>query len=420
VDHGFAVLLANYRGSTGYGKAWEDVLQGDPGRPELIDVRAGRDHLVEKGIADPERVVLTGGILGRLPHPAGPRHAARAWSVGIAIVPVADYIAAYADEAPVLQEFDRTLFGGSPTSCRTCTESAPRSPTSTMCAPRSSSSPAATTPAARSVRSTTTSRPSPSTGCPARLRRLRGRSRLLRGRGDHPPAGPRDRLRCGAPRHATGTALNHLAPARMTAASASLPVTDGVEPVPQLLDAVETGSMTLPTPRSPLAGRSDTTSTGPACPRTRPAKSPSPETSTSGSSSPAVGLHERDIGTLPALDLDDSGRPRPGHRPSARGLPTTRTSASSAGSARRNASRRAALRLSASMRTCMTVQGRAGEVRNLRTPHACGESPGPRGTNPPHPTCVRRKPRAPRYESSAPHMRAEKAQGPEVRNLRTA
>ena len=41
VDHGFAVLSPNYRGSTGYGKAWQDALEGDPGRPELLGRTGG-------------------------------------------------------------------------------------------------------------------------------------------------------------------------------------------------------------------------------------------------------------------------------------------------------------------------------------------------------------------------------------------
>jgi dipeptidyl aminopeptidase/acylaminoacyl peptidase len=114
VDHGYAVLLPNYRGSTGYGKAWEDTLQGDPGRPELVDVLAGLRHLVDEGLADPERTVLTGASWGGYLTLQGLGTQPDAWKVGIAVVPVADYIAAYADEAPVLQEFDRTLFGGSP------------------------------------------------------------------------------------------------------------------------------------------------------------------------------------------------------------------------------------------------------------------------------------------------------------------
>lgn len=114
VDHGFAVLSPNYRGSAGYGKAWQDALQGDPGRPELLDVRAGRDHLVATGVADPERVVLTGSSWGGYLTLLGVGTQPDAWSVAVAVVPVADYVAAFADESPGLQEFDRSLFGGGP------------------------------------------------------------------------------------------------------------------------------------------------------------------------------------------------------------------------------------------------------------------------------------------------------------------
>src|SRR5205807_106431 len=53
VDHGFAVVLVNYRGSTGYGREWRDALEGNPGLTELQDLRAVRDHLVAAGVADP-------------------------------------------------------------------------------------------------------------------------------------------------------------------------------------------------------------------------------------------------------------------------------------------------------------------------------------------------------------------------------
>lgn len=114
VDHGFAVLMPNYRGSTGYGKAWEDALLGDPGRPELADVLAGRDLLVAEGVVDPDRCVLTGASWGGYVTLLGLGLQPEAWAAGVAGVPVADYVSAYADEAPVLQEFDRSLFGGTP------------------------------------------------------------------------------------------------------------------------------------------------------------------------------------------------------------------------------------------------------------------------------------------------------------------
>ena len=114
VDHGFAVLMPNYRGSTGFGKAWEDALEGDPGRPELVDVRAGRDRLVADGIADPARVVLVGASWGGYLTLQGLGTQPESWAAGVATVPVADYPSAYADESPDLQAFDRSLFGGDP------------------------------------------------------------------------------------------------------------------------------------------------------------------------------------------------------------------------------------------------------------------------------------------------------------------
>lgn len=115
VDHGFAVLAPNYRGSTGYGKAWQDALEGDPGRPEVVDITAGRDHLVERGIADADRVLVTGASWGGYLTLQAIGTRPDRWSAAVAIVPVADYVAAYADESPALQEFDRGLFGGDPT-----------------------------------------------------------------------------------------------------------------------------------------------------------------------------------------------------------------------------------------------------------------------------------------------------------------
>jgi dipeptidyl aminopeptidase/acylaminoacyl peptidase len=114
VDHGLAVAMVNYRGSTGYGSAFRDALIGNPGFPEVEDVVAGLAALVAEGVADPARAVISGGSWGGyITLLALGLHPER-WAVGAAAVPVADYVTAFADEAPALQAFDRTLFGGSP------------------------------------------------------------------------------------------------------------------------------------------------------------------------------------------------------------------------------------------------------------------------------------------------------------------
>jgi hypothetical protein len=59
VDHGFAVVRVNYRGSTGYGREWTDALKHRVGLIELEDITAVREWCVDNGLADPERLVLT-------------------------------------------------------------------------------------------------------------------------------------------------------------------------------------------------------------------------------------------------------------------------------------------------------------------------------------------------------------------------
>ncbi|GEL19183.1 S9 family peptidase [Pseudonocardia asaccharolytica] len=114
VDAGFAVVEINYRGSTGYGSPWRDAIEGRPGLTELEDVAVVHDWAVAIGLADPEQTVVEGwswgGFLALLAAGTQPAR----WAAAIAGVPVADYLAAYADEMEQLRAFDRALFGGSP------------------------------------------------------------------------------------------------------------------------------------------------------------------------------------------------------------------------------------------------------------------------------------------------------------------
>jgi dienelactone hydrolase len=112
VDHGFAVAMVNYRGSTGYGKDFRDALIGNPGFPETEDVLAGLDDLIAKGIADSDRAVVAGNSWGGYTTLLSLGLHPDRYALGLAGVPVADYPAAYEDESEVLRAYDRTLFGG--------------------------------------------------------------------------------------------------------------------------------------------------------------------------------------------------------------------------------------------------------------------------------------------------------------------
>ena len=118
VDLGCAVVEVNYRGSTGYGAAWRDAIIGRPGLTELEDLVAVRRHLVDSGDADLDRIALTGASWGGYLTLLGLGVEPGLWTVGVAGVPVADYLAAYEDEMEPLRAFDRALFGGSPAEVR--------------------------------------------------------------------------------------------------------------------------------------------------------------------------------------------------------------------------------------------------------------------------------------------------------------
>jgi dipeptidyl aminopeptidase/acylaminoacyl peptidase len=114
VDHGYAVAMVNYRGSTGYGVKFRDALIGDPGFPECEDVLAGLDALIDEGVADPARAVIAGGSWGGYVTLLSIGLYPERYAAAAAAVPVADYPAAYDDESAELQAFDRSLFLGSP------------------------------------------------------------------------------------------------------------------------------------------------------------------------------------------------------------------------------------------------------------------------------------------------------------------
>jgi dipeptidyl aminopeptidase/acylaminoacyl peptidase len=114
VDRGFAYLSVNYRGSVTFGRDFKEAIWGRPGELEVRDIVAGRQWLIDNGIARADEIFKVGWSYGGFLtlHTLGT--APGLWAGGMAGIAVADWVSEYEDENDVLRAFDRALFGGPP------------------------------------------------------------------------------------------------------------------------------------------------------------------------------------------------------------------------------------------------------------------------------------------------------------------
>jgi len=61
---GYAELNVNYRGSSGRGQAYSSAIAGDWGDKEVLDMKAGVDKAIALGVADPNKMCVSGWSYG--------------------------------------------------------------------------------------------------------------------------------------------------------------------------------------------------------------------------------------------------------------------------------------------------------------------------------------------------------------------
>jgi dipeptidyl aminopeptidase/acylaminoacyl peptidase len=88
VSQGYTVLMPNFRGSTGYGREFEDLNNQDWGHGDLRDVIAGADYLKTLDGIDPDHIGITGVSYGGIMSIA-----ATVWAPGVfqAAIPCSGY-----------------------------------------------------------------------------------------------------------------------------------------------------------------------------------------------------------------------------------------------------------------------------------------------------------------------------------------
>ena len=91
VQRGYVVLLPNIRGSSGYGKAFEEANMRCWGRCDLEDVLAGVDLLRDLPYVDADNIGITGTSYGGIMSMAAPTFAPGVFQAAIPIAGYADY-----------------------------------------------------------------------------------------------------------------------------------------------------------------------------------------------------------------------------------------------------------------------------------------------------------------------------------------
>ena len=111
VNQGYMVIAPNYRGSTGYGKEFQQANLFDMGGGDLQDVLAAADFIKQTGYLDPKKVVLMGGSYGGYLTMMGVTKAPDVWAAGVPIVPFVNWFTEIQNEDPVLQQSDIATMG---------------------------------------------------------------------------------------------------------------------------------------------------------------------------------------------------------------------------------------------------------------------------------------------------------------------
>ena len=117
VNHGYAILTVNNRGSSGYGKEFNHLDDKNHGDKDLKDCIAGKEYLASTGVIDPEKIGIIGGSYGGYMVMAALAFEPEAFDVGVNIFGVTNWLRTLKSIPPYWESFRTALYDelGDPT-----------------------------------------------------------------------------------------------------------------------------------------------------------------------------------------------------------------------------------------------------------------------------------------------------------------
>ena len=111
VAEGFTILAPNYRGGTGYGRAWRRLSDRDLGGGDIHDIIEGGRWLVKNGYCAANRLGAIGVSYGGYAVAHVLEKAPDLWAVGVSIVGFFNWMTATTNERGYLRRYDRQKMG---------------------------------------------------------------------------------------------------------------------------------------------------------------------------------------------------------------------------------------------------------------------------------------------------------------------
>ncbi|MFD2561420.1 S9 family peptidase [Aquimarina rubra] len=110
VNHGYAILAVNNRGSSGYGKTFYKMDDQNHGDKDLKDCVAGKDWLAQQDIIDADKIGIIGGSYGGYMTMAALTYTPEEFKVGVNIFGVTNWLRTLKSIPPWWESFKEALY----------------------------------------------------------------------------------------------------------------------------------------------------------------------------------------------------------------------------------------------------------------------------------------------------------------------